>query len=491
MTATADVKYMALLKKPENRDPRAYILPSNQPDFATATKFVQALQKSGVLVDRATAQFTSNGKTYPAGTWVIPTGQAFRSHVLDMFEPQDHPNDFRYPGGPPIAPYDNAGWTLAYQMGFQYDRAFDAVTGPLVRVPDVTTMPAGVVAKGRAGYFVRPEVNDAATVANRLAKVNVKASRIPVSFRDGAVSWPAGTWFIPAGSSADAAVAQAAKDLGVSFAAANTAPSNAQPVTPLRVALVDRYGGSMPAGWTRLLLENFEYPFKVVYPSEIDAGNLRAKYDVVVLTDGMISEGTGGRGGGGGGTDTSFIPAEFRSQLGRLTADKSAPQLKAFMEQGGRVIAIGSSVALGRQIGLPIENYLLENGRPLPGEKYYIPGSLLQVSVDTSLTVATGMNPRPSVMFDNSPVMKLPADAAAKGIRAIAVFDMDKPLTSGWAWGQERLKGGVAMAEAKVGQGTLYLFGPEILFRAQPHGTFKLFLNALNGGFERPARALQ
>ena len=44
----------------------------------------------------------TNGKTYPAGSWVIQTAQAFRSHVLDMFEPQDHPNDFRFPGGPPI-----------------------------------------------------------------------------------------------------------------------------------------------------------------------------------------------------------------------------------------------------------------------------------------------------------------------------------------------------------------------------------------------------
>jgi transcriptional regulator with XRE-family HTH domain len=82
-------------------------------------------------------------------------------------------------------------------------------------------------------------------------------------------------------------------------------------------------------------------------------------------------------------------------------------------------------------------------------------------------------------------------DAAAKGVRVLATFDTDKPLTSGWAWGQELLKGGVAMAEAKMGKGTLWLFGPEILFRTQPHGTYKLFLNALDGGFQRPAKPLQ
>ena len=490
MTSVASDRYMALLRKPDERDPRGYILSSAQNDFPTATKFIQALQKSGVLVNRATGQFTTGGKSYPTGSWVVLMNQAFRAHILDMFEPQDHPNDFRYPGGPPIPPYDNAGWTLAYQMGVTYDRVLDAVTGPFERLPDVTTMPAGVVAKGKAGYFVRPEVNDAATVANRLSKVNVKTQRAPVGFRDGSTMWPAGTWFIPAGGAADVAVAKAAKDLGVNFAAANVRPASAQVVKPLRIALADRYGGSMPSGWTRLILEKFEYPYTVVFPQELDAGGLKAKYDVIVLTDGAIAAPAGPGAGFGGSPDTTLIPPEFRKQLGRVS-DKTVPQLRTFLEAGGRIVTIGSSIALGKQLGLPIDNYLQENGRPLPGEKYYIPGSLLEVAVDTSTTIATGIAPRPSVMFDNSPVMKLGPDAAAKGVRAIATFDTDKPLTSGWAWGQELLKGGVAMAEARVGQGTLWLFGPEILFRSQAHGTYKLFLNALDGGFQRPTKVLQ
>ena len=53
-------------------------------------------------IHRATAAFSVAGKNYPAGSYVVKTAQAFRPHVLDMFEPQDHPNDFRYPGGPPV-----------------------------------------------------------------------------------------------------------------------------------------------------------------------------------------------------------------------------------------------------------------------------------------------------------------------------------------------------------------------------------------------------
>ena len=119
-------QYQTLLRRPEWRDARAYVLPSDQRDFLTATKFMNALIKTGVQVHRASAPLTAGGNTYPAGSYVVKTAQPFRPHVLDMFEPQDHPNDFQYPGGPPIPPYDNAGWTLAYQMGVQFDRILKA-----------------------------------------------------------------------------------------------------------------------------------------------------------------------------------------------------------------------------------------------------------------------------------------------------------------------------------------------------------------------------
>jgi hypothetical protein len=97
--------YDSVLHDPQYRDPRGYVIPANQDDFPTAIQFVNALLKTGITVLRATAGFQVAGKSYPAGSFVVKTAQAFRPHVLDMFEPQDHPNDFRYPGGPPVPPY--------------------------------------------------------------------------------------------------------------------------------------------------------------------------------------------------------------------------------------------------------------------------------------------------------------------------------------------------------------------------------------------------
>ena len=116
------------LRRPELRDPRAFVIPSDQRDFPTAVKFVNALREVNVTVHRATADFTVKDKPYPAGSFVVFTNQAFRPHVMDMFEPQDHPNVIPYPGAPPTPPYDNAGWTLAFQMGVTFDRVLDGFT---------------------------------------------------------------------------------------------------------------------------------------------------------------------------------------------------------------------------------------------------------------------------------------------------------------------------------------------------------------------------
>jgi hypothetical protein len=166
------LRYYEMLRKPEYRDPRGYIIPSDQTDFLTATKFVNALIKTGVAVHRATGSFQVNGKTYPAGSYVVKTAQAFRPHVLDMFEPQDHPNDFAYPGGPPIPPYDNAGWTLAYQMGVKFDRVLNGFDGPFEKLNGFARVEAAMPRPlaNAAGYLLSHQVNDSFIAINRLLK---------------------------------------------------------------------------------------------------------------------------------------------------------------------------------------------------------------------------------------------------------------------------------------------------------------------------------
>jgi hypothetical protein len=488
----APTKYFAeYMRDPAKRDARGYIIPSNQPDFLTATKFVNALRKVNVTVHRATAPFTVAGKSYPANSWVVKSSQPFRPHVLDMFEPQDHPNDFAYPGGPPKPPYDNAGYTLAYQMGVQFDRILDGFDCPCEVIKDLGTPPAGTVASANAaGFLVSHQVNDAFIAVNRALKAGNDVYWLKTPMTANGKTYPVGSFYIASKSGTPAMLQTLAKEKGLTFDGTSSKPSaNAQKLQPKRIALWDQYGGSMPSGHNRWLFEQFEFPFTVVYPQTLDQGNLASKFDVIVFQGGAIPElkprpNQGFGGFRGREVDPNSVPPELRATLGRVTADKTIPQLKKFLEDGGTIITIGSSTNLAYHLGLPVMDKLVEktaNGeeRELPREKFYVPGSVMQVEVDNTLPVAQGLPKEVDVFFDESPVFTLGADAAAKGVKPIAWYDSPHTLRSGWAWGQQYLDKGVAAAEAQVGKGKLYLFGPEITFRGQPHGTFKLLFNGI------------
>ena len=476
-------QYASLLREPADRDPRGYILSAAQPDFPTAIKFVNTLMKTGVTVHRATADFTVNGKTYPAGSIVVKTAQAFRPHVLDMFEPQDHPHDVAYPGGPPIPPYDSAGWTLAYQMGIEFDRVLEAFDGPFERLatfiePKATVAPLD----SPAGYLLSAAENDAARAVNRLLAAGARVSRYPQHPAG------AGTWFVE-GAEAAPVLTRAAAELGVTVTPVAARPAgDSVPIAQARIGLVDEYGGSIPSGWIRWLLEQYEFPFEVVFPPMLDAGSLNARYDVLIVADDLIPE--PGRRSRGGSIDAATVPEPYRSQMGRITEERTVPALKAFLEGGGTIVAIGPSTALAAHLHLPITSALVTRtptgDRPLKQEEYDIPGSVLRVRVDPSQPLAWGMPAQADVYFDNSPVFRLGPDAASRGVTPIAWFDSAAPLRSGWAWGQHYLDGGIAIAEARVGKGRLLLCGPEITFRAQPHGTFKFLFNALTRQPSRP-----
>ncbi|MBC8065043.1 MAG: peptidase [Chlorobia bacterium] len=432
----AEAKSLADLRKPEMRDAKAYIIPSGQRDMESVLWFASTLRFNGIRVDSLPSSTRIGNKTYPAGSVLIRCDQAYRSHILDMFEPQDHPNDFSAPGAPPTAPYDNAGYTLAFQVGIQFDRLLEPVT---VKAVEFT----GNLFGTKMGAPIEPLASNG---SYELAFAQL---------RDGKPVWMLERSELPA----------FALESGTTFS------GNKHALKLPRIALWDRYGGSMESGWTRWIMDKFGIPYKVVFPKELEAGNLNSKYDAIVFVDGSIPANFREAQA----PSTEGIPEKYHFMLGSVNANSIA-KLKEFAENGGSIITIGTGTNIARHFNLPIESYLVKDGKPLPRTEYYIPGSILQVKVDNTQPVAWGMGERADVMFDNSPVFKI---TDTTKVKPIAWFDSEKPLRSGWAWGQKLLKDGVAIAEAPVGKGKVYLFGPEILYRGQSHGTFKFFFNAL------------
>ena len=462
-----DLKYFALLRKPADRDPRGYIIPADQPDFLTATKFINALIESGVEIQSANAPFSAGGKQYPAGSYVIQAAQAFRAHLLDLMEPQDYPNDIPFPGGPPKAPYDNAGYTLALQMGVKFDRLLEGFECPCSKITEVLKKPPVVATLPTGGsYLISRSVNDAYLAVNRLlaAKQAVQANRTD--------------FIVPATSASTKLLGELVETRGLPVRSGKALGAT---VKPVRVGLWDQYGGSIPSGWARFILEQFEFPVEVVYAKRLDGGNLNQQFDALLFVGGAIPA-----AGRAEQEPPADLPAEFRDRIGRVSQAKTIPALKAFLENGGRIVTIGSSTSLARYLSLPIENHLVERTpaglvRALPRERFFVPASLLEVAVDTTAPSAAGMAASAIVMFDESPVFRLLPDAPTKGVRPVMWFSSATPLRSGWAWGQTYLEGGIAAVEAQVGKGSLYLFGPEMMFRSQPHGTYRMVFNGLLG----------
>ncbi len=487
------IKYYEMLFDPQKRDPRGYIIPSDQPDFLTATKFVNALIKNGITVERATRSFEVMGKMYPEGSYVVKTAQAFRPHILDMFEPQDYPDDIPCPGGPPNALYDSAGWTLAFQMAVEFDRILDGFDGPFEKIVDLVVPHSGEVKlkKKATGFLLSHRVNDAYVAVNRVLRKGKDVYWLKRPFKTEERIYSPGTIYLPVKSVSVSELQNMAEEIGLNFDAVVTTPrGEAFRLKSSRIGLWDQYGGSMASGWVRWLLERFEFPFELVFPQALDEGNLRKKYDVLIFVSGAIppkDEDRPSRYRFFSQPKPEDVPEEYRNRLGRVTVEKTIPRLKQFLDDGGTILTIGSSTSLGYYLGLPLANALLEKQtdgteKPLPREKYYVPGSVLQAHVDKRHPLAYGLPEKVDVFFRFSPVFRLFPEATLKGVKPVAWFSEGKHLRSGWAWGEHHLNGGILVVEAIVGKGKLFLYGPEITFRAQPHGTFKFLFNGIYYG---------
>jgi hypothetical protein len=293
---------------------------------------------------------------------------------------------------------------------------------------------------------------------------------------------------VAAGRTTRALLEQLAADYGLAFQGVASAPAgDALKLAPVRVGLWDRYGGSSSSGWIRWVLERFECPHDIVFAQTLDAGDLARRYDVIILPDEAVP------GRGPDGHNVANLPPEYRGSVGRMTWDRTVPALKRFVEEGGTLLTIGHATGIAERLGIPVASALTSGGasQALASSEFYIPGSVLRASVDNSTPIAYGFSGEVDVFFDGSPAFRLLPEARSLGVRRVAWFASSAPLRSGWAWGQQHLDGAAAIVDAPLGRGRVVLYGPEILYRAQPHGTFKFLFNGIHYSRATPARLPQ
>lgn len=450
-----------------------YAISTEQWDPGTAVKLVNVLRWGGVEVEQAKASFTAGGKSFPAGSYLVRGAQAFRPHLTDLLNPQVYPDRRLYPGGPPERPYDITGWTLPYQMGVNVEKIEQKVDAQTTPVEWAKVPPGGIEGSGGWGYAIDPRSNDSFIAVNRLLKAGDKISRSKVAL----AGWPAGAFVVTSGAGTQARLDGIAKELGLRVKALDAMPSELVSLRAPRVGLYHGYGGNIDEGWTRWVLEQFEFPYQSLYDRDVRAGNLRWKYDVIVLPDASLEDMLSG-------LDEGTMPEEY---IGGMTP-RGALSLYEFTAAGGTLVAMDGATELPLTLfGLPILNVTAHRDE----SKFYIPGTILNLRVETGDPVAWGMPAESAAFFAHSPAFDVGRRATRMeeqrgidpglpaGYRVVASYPKEGILKSGWLMGDDVIKEKAAVVDAKVGEGRVVLLGFRVQHRGQSHQTYKLLFNSL------------
>jgi len=511
-----------------NGSPKAFIvsLGSDQHDPLTTRKMIQNLLNQGVEVLQSASGFSQDGKTYGPGTYVVSMAQPKMGVVRWMLGRTFYPdNEYtRDNDGNPIRPYDMAGDVMAEFMGVNVVPTDAKVAATLTRVASAEP-PAGKVSSGAKAFAFSGRLNDSWRAANLLVAKGVAVRRVDKA----SGSLHVGDYVVTS-PPADL-LTSIAKTTGVDF---NALPDDATDVShvikPLRVAMYQRYnGGNADEGWTRLLFEQFDQPYKTIFDPELKSGNLSSKFDVVILpadnpatlTGGGAAgggrggapaaggrggrdstaapivdpnprggggnavlggpgggAGRGGRGGGGGeggrgggGGRGPQMPAEYRSGFG----DEGVNALREFVQAGGTLVTFGESGQLAiDRFELPLRDVTAG----LPFKQFWCPGCTLHIDVDTADALGYGM-PSNALAVWLAGSQAYDIQPSASNVQVIARLASRDVLQSGWLLGEGVIAGKPTMVSVPFGQGRIVLIGFRVQHRDQAHGTYKLLFNSL------------
>ena len=257
------------------------------------------------------------------------------------------------------------------------------------------------------------------------------------------------------------------RELGLALKQGTRSPIPNPITRPVRLALYKSWTASMDEGWTRYVFDTFNVPYTSLRDAEVRGGNLRAKYEVIVLPSMRLREIVEGSAGG-------RYPAEYTGGIG----DAGIEALRRFVEAGGTLVCFDASAELAiKRFNLPLKN-VLEGVR---SSEFYCPGSILRLTLDTDAPLARGLAKEVDAYFINSSAFEMTGDGRER-VHVVARYADRDVLRSGWLLGEKYLAGKIALAEVALGQGRVVLFGFRPQHRGQTWGTFPFIWNAIMRG---------
>jgi zinc carboxypeptidase len=436
----------------------AILIPADaQHDSNEAIELVDKLLIAGIEVFRANQAFRQDDKSYPAGSFVIPFDQVFARYAKDLLEKQTYPEVRRSPGAPAEAPYDVSAWSLGMQFGVKTEFA----KTPLAAFPmdKVTATPRYVLSASSSGGAWRFPYNGAlsAMVVNRLLKGGAKVSLSKPEA--GAVPYVIAT--------AKAEVWNKAVE-GIDVRPDPKAPARSLLATTLntpRVGIYQSYDPSMDEGWTRWVLDRYQFEYTALHNEDIKPGKLRQRFDAIILPDQRSSAILDG-------LDYNTIVEQYRGGLGESGWDA----LHQFVSDGGTLISLGeASNLLVDKLPLGVKDLKRTTTRDV----HFAPGAIVNLQVDTAHPIGRGVAPETLGFYINSPFFQLMEGFASQKVSVVARYPNTKVNASGWIRGEDLMYGRAAVVAIEMNPGKVVLFGIRPQHRGQTHATFPLLFNAL------------
>jgi hypothetical protein len=470
------------VEKKDKGQPYAFVIPSEQADHPTTLRMLEILRFGGVEIHRAPDAFVAGGRYYPAGSFVVLTAQPYKAYAWALLEKQKYPDLREYPGGPPVPPYDNAGWTLPLQMGVrcdQIDKPFETQLVKLETVPAPALDPPGA---GPEFVVLDSRTNASYAVVFALLKDKAEVWRSKEAFKGEGFSAAAGSFLIknsPAVQKALPALLEKWKTAAYGLTGAGGIAMSA--VKNPRVGLYQSWRGNMDEGWTRYVFDDLGIAFTTLHNKDFKGAkdkkvNLRAGFDVIVFAseDSEVIK-TGRRGGPDAAQYARFMgstPPEYEGGIDK----EGVEALKAFVEQGGIVVTLNAASTLGfKDLGAPARNALERVERT----RFFCPTSILKLDIDNTTPIGYGFDESAAAVFAGSLAMETFTPPFDWDRKVVASFPEDNVLLSGWLLGEDVIARKAAVVDTSYKKGRIILIGIRSQHRAQSHGTYKFFLNAL------------
>ncbi|MFZ0283204.1 MAG: hypothetical protein WAL29_16255, partial [Bacteroidales bacterium] len=474
------------IEQGKSQPPYAWIIPPDQKDPGSAYEMLERLRATSVEVHLAKESFLADGKSYPKGTYILFCAQPCRPYIMDLMENQTYPHKPLYFGGsddPPSAPNQSyvSAWTFPLQMGLKrvaVQKSFICAAEMIDSIP----FPQGMVSPRniRNGLcVVKAGQNDDYRLINRLFKNNIQ-----FSIFNGGVRWtlsdgsevPPGSIIIPSKNLGYNELKSI--DKGLSCNVISTNNPSVEIMKAIRITRIPRLALYQPAtsntdeGWTRYVLENYEFPFTTLHDKDLIGGNLIRRFDCIILpsenTDGLIQ----------GNLPGSTFP-EYTGGLG----DSGKNALKEFIEAGGNLVCIDGSCNFAiESFSLPVKNILINDidskgvENRISTDIFFCPGSLLRLHIDVNHPLGYGMNEEFTGFFISSQAFKPEINNL---VEVVSTYGDSTLLESGWIRGEKLISGKPAILDISMSKGRVILLGFRIQHRAQMYGTFRILFNAI------------